>query len=94
MVVGGGLLGCLTAWIAARDGARVLLADKDQVNQHASGQNAGSLHFQLEYRMVEAAPRPPASPPRRCPCTSTPRPGGRGWRTRSGNRSGCAAPAG
>ncbi|MGW1136466.1 NAD(P)/FAD-dependent oxidoreductase [Streptomyces zhihengii] len=56
VVVGGGLLGCLTAWTAARDGARVLLADKDQVNQHASGQNAGSLHFQLEYRMVEAGP--------------------------------------
>ncbi|MFF8913856.1 NAD(P)/FAD-dependent oxidoreductase [Streptomyces sp. NPDC015032] len=54
VVVGGGLLGCLTAWMAARDGAQVLLADKDQVNQHASGQNAGSLHFQLEYRMVEA----------------------------------------
>lgn len=54
VVVGGGLLGCLTAWMAARDGARVLLVDKDQVNQHASGQNAGSLHFQLEYRMVEA----------------------------------------
>ncbi|WP_327579118.1 MULTISPECIES: FAD-binding oxidoreductase [unclassified Streptomyces] len=53
-VVGGGLLGCLTAWMAARDGARVLLVDKDQVNQHASGQNAGSLHFQLEYRMVES----------------------------------------
>lgn len=54
VVVGGGLLGCLTSWMAARDGARVLLVDKDQVNQHASGQNAGSLHFQLEYRMVEA----------------------------------------
>lgn len=54
VVVGGGLLGCLTAWMAARDGAHVLLVDKDQVNQHASGQNAGSLHFQLEYRMVEA----------------------------------------
>ncbi|TXS68878.1 FAD-binding oxidoreductase [Streptomyces sp. sk2.1] len=54
VVVGGGLLGCLTAWMAAGDGARVLLVDKDQVNQHASGQNAGSLHFQLEYRMVEA----------------------------------------
>lgn len=53
VVVGGGLLGCLTAWMAARDGARVLLADKDQINQHASGRNAGSLHFQLEYRMVE-----------------------------------------
>lgn len=54
VVVGGGLLGCLTAWLAAKAGSTVLLIDKDQINQHASGQNAGSLHFQLEYRMVES----------------------------------------
>lgn len=53
LVIGGGLLGCATAWMIARDGGRVLLAERDQINQHASGQNAGSLHFQLEYRMVE-----------------------------------------
>lgn len=53
LVIGGGLLGCATAWAIARDGGSVLLAERDQVNQHASGQNAGSLHFQLEYRMVE-----------------------------------------
>ncbi|MEH1100803.1 NAD(P)/FAD-dependent oxidoreductase [Micromonospora sp. CPCC 205561] len=52
-VVGGGLLGCATAWHLARAGNRVLLVEKDQVNRHASGQNAGSLHFQLEFRMVE-----------------------------------------
>jgi len=51
-VVGGGLLGCATAHQLARAGARVVLLEKDQLNQHASGQNAGSLHFQLEYRMV------------------------------------------
>lgn len=53
LVVGGGLLGCATTWMIARDGGSVLLAERDQINQHASGQNAGSLHFQLEYRMVE-----------------------------------------
>lgn len=53
LVIGGGLLGCATAWMIARDGGSVLLAERDQVNQHASGQNAGSLHFQLEYRMME-----------------------------------------
>ncbi|MDI6023398.1 FAD-binding oxidoreductase [Leucobacter sp. UT-8R-CII-1-4] len=53
LVVGGGLLGCATAWMLAREGASVLLAERDQINQHASGQNAGSLHFQLEYRMME-----------------------------------------
>ncbi|MEV6521743.1 FAD-dependent oxidoreductase [Longispora sp. NPDC051575] len=52
-VIGGGLLGCATAWHLARAGTRVLLVEKDQLNRHASGQNAGSLHFQLEYRMVE-----------------------------------------
>ena len=53
LVIGGGLLGCATAWMLAREGASVLLAERDQINQHASGQNAGSLHFQLEYRMME-----------------------------------------
>ncbi|MGV8912058.1 MAG: NAD(P)/FAD-dependent oxidoreductase [Rhodoglobus sp.] len=54
VVVGGGLLGCVLAWMLAREGADVVLLERDQINQHASGQNAGSLHFQLEYRMVEA----------------------------------------
>ncbi len=53
IVVGGGLLGCATAWMLSREGVRVLLVERDQINQHASGQNAGSLHFQLEYRMIE-----------------------------------------
>lgn len=53
VVVGGGLLGCVLAWMLARDGVDVVLVERDQINQHASGQNAGSLHFQLEYRMVE-----------------------------------------
>ncbi|HEX5596684.1 MAG TPA: FAD-dependent oxidoreductase [Micromonosporaceae bacterium] len=52
-VIGGGLLGCATAWYLARAGTRVLLVEKDQINRHASGQNAGSLHFQLEFRMLE-----------------------------------------
>ncbi|UFU06720.1 NAD(P)/FAD-dependent oxidoreductase [Ruania halotolerans] len=53
VVIGGGLLGCTVAWMLARDSASVLLAERDQLNAHASGQNAGSLHFQLEYRMLE-----------------------------------------
>lgn len=53
VVVGGGLLGCALAWMLARDGVRVVLLERDQLNQHASGQNAGSLHYQLEYRMIE-----------------------------------------
>lgn len=53
VVIGGGLLGCATTWMIARDGGRVLLVERDQINQHASGSNAGSLHFQLEYRMID-----------------------------------------
>ncbi|HEY9423221.1 MAG TPA: FAD-binding oxidoreductase [Microterricola sp.] len=53
VVVGGGLLGTALSWMLARDGVDVALLERDQLNQHASGQNAGSLHFQLEYRMLE-----------------------------------------
>ncbi|MDG5241253.1 FAD-dependent oxidoreductase, partial [Staphylococcus aureus] len=53
VIIGGGLLGCATAWMLAQEGGSILLAERDQINQHASGQNAGSLHFQLEYRMME-----------------------------------------
>lgn len=53
VVIGGGLLGCALAWTLSRDGVQVDLFERDQLNAHASGQNAGSLHFQLEYRMVE-----------------------------------------
>lgn len=53
VVIGGGLLGCALAWTLSRDGVQVDLFERDQLNAHASGQNAGSLHFQLEYRMIE-----------------------------------------
>ncbi len=52
-VIGGGLLGCAATYFLAREGARVVLFEKEQLNRQASGQNAGSLHFQLEHRMVE-----------------------------------------
>src|SRR6218665_677733 len=51
--VGGGLLGCAVSYLLAAAGTEVLLVDKGQRNAQASGQNAGSLHFQLEYRMLE-----------------------------------------
>lgn len=53
VVVGGGLLGTSAAYHLARGGATTLLLEKGELNRQASGQNAGSLHFQLEYRMVE-----------------------------------------
>jgi sarcosine oxidase, subunit beta len=53
LIIGGGLLGCALAWHLARGGARVVLAESAELNSGASGQNAGSLHFQLERRFLE-----------------------------------------
>ncbi len=53
LIVGGGLLGCATAWHLARRGLCVTLVEKRHVNAGASGQNAGSLHFQIERRFLE-----------------------------------------
>ena len=53
VVIGGGLLGCAASYYLAQGGARVVLLEKEQLNRQASGQNAGSLHFQLEHRMIE-----------------------------------------
>ncbi|MCB2114492.1 MAG: FAD-binding oxidoreductase [Parvularculaceae bacterium] len=53
LVIGGGLIGCASACYLARRGLRVFLAEKNDLNSLASGQNAGSLHFQLEHRLIE-----------------------------------------
>lgn len=55
LIIGGGLAGCAAAYNLSRGGAAVLLVDMGQVNGQASGQNAGSLHFQLEHRLIEHA---------------------------------------
>ncbi|HEY8352760.1 MAG TPA: FAD-dependent oxidoreductase [Sphingomonadales bacterium] len=55
LIIGGGLAGCAAAYYLARGGAAVLLVEMGQVNGQASGQNAGSLHFQLEHRLIEHA---------------------------------------
>lgn len=52
-IIGGGLIGCATASYLAKAGARVILLERGQINQGASGQNAGSLHFQLEHRLIQ-----------------------------------------
>jgi len=51
-VIGGGLVGCASAYYLAARGARVLLLERQELNRQASGQNAGSLHFQIEQRLV------------------------------------------
>ena len=53
VVIGGGLIGCATAWRLARSGAAVTLIEVGDISAGASGQNAGSLHFQIERRFIE-----------------------------------------
>lgn len=53
VVLGGGLVGCAAAYYLSRAGASVLLIEQADLNREASGRNAGSLHFQLEYRLIK-----------------------------------------
>src|ERR1700722_11700441 len=53
VVIGGGLVGCAAAYYLSKSGARVLLVESGDINGEASGRNAGSLHFQLEYRLLK-----------------------------------------
>jgi glycine/D-amino acid oxidase-like deaminating enzyme len=57
LVVGAGLVGAATAWRCARAGAKVLIVEAGHPNGGASGQNAGSLHFQIERRFLENGER-------------------------------------
>ncbi len=53
VIVGGGIVGCGAAFHLTRAGAKVLLVEQGDPNRRASGQNAGSMHFQLEHRLLE-----------------------------------------
>ena len=43
IVVGGGIIGCLTAYLLAREGLKVTLLEADAVGSHASGFAYGGL---------------------------------------------------
>lgn len=49
IVIGGGLAGCAAAYYLARDGVDVTLVEAGEINQQASGSNAGSLHAQIPH---------------------------------------------
>jgi sarcosine oxidase, subunit beta len=51
-IIGAGLVGCAAAYELARRGRRVGVFDQGEINRGASGRNAGSLHFQIEPRML------------------------------------------
>lgn len=51
-IAGGGLVGCAAAYYLAGKAAKVIVLEEGDLNLQASGRNAGSLHFQLEYRLV------------------------------------------
>jgi glycine/D-amino acid oxidase-like deaminating enzyme len=55
IVIGAGLTGVATAHYLSKEGASVLVLEQQQINRGASGANAGSLHFQLEHRLIEHA---------------------------------------
>ena len=61
IVIGAGILGSATAFYLSKKGVKVLVVDRAEPNQGASGRNAGSLHYQLESRLVGALVSNPRS---------------------------------
>ncbi|MDG2406379.1 MAG: FAD-dependent oxidoreductase [Paracoccaceae bacterium] len=50
LVIGGGIVGLMTAWYLMRDSVDVTLVEAaDDTGTQASGANAGSLHLQIQY---------------------------------------------
>ena len=54
-VIGGGIMGCATAYHLARDGIDVVVVERGELNREASGTNAGNLHFQVT-RLPDSSP--------------------------------------
>lgn len=55
LIVGGGVAGCSAAYYLAREGVEVLLLERDDLNTHGSGSNAGSLHVLILSRFFKSS---------------------------------------
>ena len=44
VIVGGGVIGCASAYYLAKDGVKVLVIERDGIGAHASGYAAGGLN--------------------------------------------------
>jgi sarcosine oxidase subunit beta len=51
VIVGGGIVGCTTAYNLASRGTRVILFEKEDIAQEASGRNRGNVRLQLRDRL-------------------------------------------
>lgn len=51
VIIGGGIVGCATAYHLAKRGVRVVLLEKDDIAQEASGRNRGNVRLQLRSRL-------------------------------------------
>ena len=51
VIIGGGVIGCSTAYNLAKRGANVLLLEKEDIAQEASGRNRGNVRLQLRHRI-------------------------------------------
>ena len=51
VIIGGGIVGCTTAYNLARRGARVIVFEKEEIAQEASGRNRGNVRLQLRDRL-------------------------------------------
>jgi glycine/D-amino acid oxidase-like deaminating enzyme len=49
IIIGGGIAGCSTALFLAAEGVEVTLLERGDLNEQASGVNAGSLHVQIQH---------------------------------------------
>jgi sarcosine oxidase, subunit beta len=49
LIVGGGIAGCMTAWLLAREGVDVVVLESHAPGSGASGANAGGLHGQIPH---------------------------------------------